>query len=102
MFLDRQRHAIIVAQIDGVQLRQVTEYFIRHPANQCLEPNRNRTQNPGSFAEPNPNRNPKMLEPEPNPNPSLRIGTEPKEPGFSWILILKFTTPKTHIISNNG
>jgi hypothetical protein len=36
---------------------------------QCLEPNRNRTQNPGSFAEPNPNRNPKMLEPKLNPNP---------------------------------
>jgi hypothetical protein len=48
---------------------------------QCLEPNRNRTQNPGSIAEPNLNRNPKMLEPE----PFLRTLTEPKEPGFSWV-----------------
>jgi hypothetical protein len=62
---------------------------------QCLEPNRNRTQNPGSFAEPNPNRNPKMLELEPNPNPFLRTGTEPKNPGsLGFQVILKFKAPK--------
>jgi hypothetical protein len=50
-------------------------FFVSKCFFQSLEPNRNRTQNPGSCEEPNPNWNPKNWK-EPNP----------KEPGFFWVL----------------
>jgi hypothetical protein len=39
VFLDRQRHAVIVAQKDVFQFGQVTEYFIRHSADVSLQYN---------------------------------------------------------------